>query len=125
MDRTLRPVGRYIDTYNRVLGIQLPCNTIFQSGGLFTHISKRHPECLKYIDKINDIISNPDYLGVNPKEENSIEFVKRYSDNILVAVKLDSGNNYLYVASLYKISEGKLERRIHSKRFIKISLDNL
>ena len=123
MNRTLRPVGRYIEAYNKALGIHLPCNTIFQSGGLSTHISKRHPECLKYIDKIGDIISNPDYLGVNPQEKNSIEFVKCYSNNVLVAVKLDSRNDYLYVASLYEIKQSKLERRIHSKRLIRMSLD--
>ena len=36
------------------------------------------------------IIENPDYVGVNPNEnDKSIEFIKKYSKNVLVGVKLE------------------------------------
>ena len=116
-------VGTYKSIYNRLLNLNLPCSDIFQSDGLKKHIAKRHPQHISYIKNITEIISSPDYIGTNPREQNSIEFIKRYSENILVAVKLDSKDNYLYVASLYNISDSKLIRRLNSKRCIKITLD--
>ena len=48
-----------------------------------------------------------------------MELVKAYDINILVAVKLDIKNDYLYVASMYSLSKSKLERRIKGKRLKK------
>ena len=114
-------VGEYKEIYNKLTGSTLPCRSIFQSDGLSTHIRKRHPECIPYLKDISDILSSPDYIGVNPNESMSVEYVKRLDVNLLVAVKLDVQNNYLYVASMYNISEGKIARRVHSGRLIKIS----
>ena len=112
----LIPVGKYLSEFNLILNISLPCDTIYISSGLEIHISKRHPDCLPYLDKISDIISHPDFIGNNPQEPNSIELIKRYNDNIMIAVKLDTDKNYLFVASLFDISEGKLQRRLNSGR---------
>lgn len=43
-----------------------------------------------------------------------MEFIKIMGDNILVAVRL-SDNNELYVASLYKINNLKLSKRLNNK----------
>lgn len=114
----LKTVGQYLEMYNQLLGLRLPCGNVFQSEGLLKHIAKRHPHCLQYIDQITEILDNPDYVGKNPAETDSVEFVKCYEDNILVAVKLDIRQNYLYVASLYDIKQSKLERRVNSGRLI-------
>lgn len=111
--------GEYIFEYNQILNINLPCGDIYQSTGLSVHIKKRHPNCLKYLEKVPDIILSPDYIGKNPNEYQSVEFVKQYDDNILVAVKLDIIENRLYVASLYDISESKIKNRLNSGRFKK------
>lgn len=116
MGRELTDVGTYNALFNKILGISLPCKKIYKSKGLVTHIEKKHANCLAYLGHIPDIIKNPDYIGTNAKEPNSIEVIKRYDKNILVAIKLDTRNDYYYVASLYAISEGKLLRRLHSKR---------
>lgn len=44
--------------------------------------------------------------------------VKIFNDNILLSIKLciDFEPNYLYVSSLYDISEGKLNNRTNSGR---------
>ena len=76
----------------------------------------RHSEFVDYIEKIPDIIKNPDYVGRNPKEPNSLELVKRYEDNIQIAIKLDISKDYLYVATLFDIRESKIERRLASGR---------
>ena len=115
-------VGKYQEEFNNIVNIDLPVGEIYQSQGLITHINKRHPLLSNYISNIPDIISSPDYIGTNPKEPDSIELVKIYSDNILVAVKLDKKENYLYVASLYDISNAKLSKRIESGR-LKIFVD--
>lgn len=114
-------MGKYTPIYNSSIGINLPCGNIFQSQGLYKHIEKRHPDCLKYLNNIAEIVSAPDYIGTNPLEKDSIEFVKIYDKNILVAVKLDVRDNYLYVASLFDMKESKLLRRINSGRFVKIT----
>ena len=112
----LFPVGIYNSLFNKILSITLPCGKIYQSGGLHKNISNRHPDCLKYLNSIPDIIDSPDYIGINPHEAKSIELVKKYDSNILVGIKLDLSKNYLYVASLYEISDAKVNRRLHGGR---------
>lgn len=36
--------------------------------------------------------------------------------NILVGIKLNADENYLYVSTMYDIQESKLVRRLHSGR---------
>lgn len=50
---------------------------------------------MKYLDKINEILDNPDFIGINPNEENSIELIKKFNDNVLIGIKLDTDKNYL------------------------------
>lgn len=110
-------VGKMNEKLNIAAGTNLPNIEIYCSSGLSVHLVKRnHKNCLQYIDEIPKIINAPDYVGKNPKEPNSIELVKKFSENILVAVKLDVKENYLYIASLYDISQSKIERRLYSGR---------
>ena len=75
---------------------------------------KHHPEIKDSIMlNIPNIISSPDYIGKNPKEPNSIELVKDIGKNTKVCVKLDTKNEYLYVASIFEILllKNNLEKR--------------
>jgi hypothetical protein len=93
---------------------------IYQSDGLEKHIQKRHPECVEYLDNIPDVISNPDYVGKSPRENaNSIELIKVLEKNITIGIKLDTVENYYYVATLYAITDSKLQARIKSGRIKK------
>lgn len=112
---------------------------IYASPGVIKHIKKRHKNgknALSYkiinniLPTIEDIILAPDYIGTHPcKVGTSIEFVKKVDVNLLVAVEVDLDNNYIYVASLYPLSESKLNSRITSGRLIKyeqlLKLDKL
>lgn len=112
-------VGVFNQKFNRLTGQSLPIADIYQSTGLYLHIQKRHPTVLPEMNKIPDIISSPDYIGINPKENDSIELVKVYADNMQIAIKLDSSQGHYYVASMYPISNGKLNRHLHSGRLKK------
>lgn len=120
MDENCSNVGEYSGQYDTLLGINLPKLNIMQSEGLKKHISKRHPSCLKYLNKVSEIISSPDYVGVNPKESGSFELIKQYGDNILIGIKLDIKNNYYYVATLHDINQSKINNRLFSGRLKKI-----
>lgn len=127
MDEKLLEMGKYNLVFNEILGIDIEEYTIYRSKGLPAHLLNRHHEnCLKYIDYIPDIINNPDYIGVNPNEnDDSIELIKRYKDNILIGIKLDKSGEYLYVSTMHSIAESKIERRLHSGRIKKIIVDKI
>ena len=93
---------------------------IYQSEGLRKHIFKRHPDCMQYVNLIPQIISSPDYIGVNPNELGiSFELVKCISENVQVGIKLDAKEDYLYVATLHTITNSKLKHGIQNGRLKK------
>ena len=108
-----------------MLGIDIKELGIYRSRGLPAHMVKRkHYKCLKYIDYIPDIIETPDYVGINPNEQGiSIELIKKYADNVLIGIKLDTNEEYLYVSTMHDIQESKISRRLHSGRLKKIPVD--
>lgn len=115
-------VGTYNTAFNDVLGINIEKLDIFKSDGLIRHMEKRnHIKALEYINCISDIIQSPDYIGVNPneKETKSIELIKKYDTGILLGLKLDRDNDFLYIATMYEIQESKINRRLHNGRIKK------
>ena len=121
MDNDLYIVGTYTEQFNNLTNSSLPIGSIYMSPGVMTHVQKRHPNCVSYLPQISSIITTPDYIGRNPKEPNSIELVKVLDKNIQVAIKLDLKDNYLYVASLYDVPQGKINRRLQSGRLKKFT----
>ena len=121
----LLEVGKYNIKFNEILGVDIQDLPIYRSKGLPSHMIKRkHFRSLKHIDDIPEIISNPDYLGINPNEHGtSIEFVKKYEDNVMIGVKLDSDSKYLYVSTMHDIQESKVARRLHSGRLKEFLID--
>ena len=117
----LLKVGTFTEKFNKILGTDVEQLKIFRSKGLPAHMVKRkHYKCLKYIDYIPDILESPDYIGINPNEiGKSIEFVKKYDDNVLLGIKLDTDGEYFYVSTMYDVQESKVMRRLHSGRLKK------
>lgn len=126
MSNELIKVGSYQQIFNDILGTEINNLDIYRSKGLPAHMLKRHHEkCLKYIDYIPDIIKNPDYIGVNPNESlQSIELIKQYKDNVLLGIKIDKNNEYLYVSTMHDITESKIQQRLFSGRLKHFSIDN-
>ena len=121
----LLKVGRYNSKFNEILGIDIKDLEIYRSKGLPSHIVK-HYKCLKYIDYIPDIISAPDYIGINPNEQGtSIELIKRYADNVMIGIKLDTDEEYLYVSTMHDVQESKISRRLYSGRIKKFEVDKM
>lgn len=115
----MKIVGKYIKEFNTLTNQKLPCDNIYQSNGLIKHIEKHHPEETGYVKYISTIIKEPEYIGKNPKEDSSIELVKKIDKNVMVCIKLDMKDNYLYVASVYSISDKRFNNRINSGRLKK------
>lgn len=72
----------------------------------------------KSMELIPQIISNPEYVGYN-KKNNGIEYIKRLDDLTLVAVRLKSSGD-LFLRSIYPISDVKLNNGIASNQIKKI-----
>ena len=107
------------------MGIEIDELNIYRSKGLPAHMVKRkHFNCLKYIDYIPEIIQNPDYIGINPNEDGkSIEIIKRYKDNVMIGIKLDTDGEYLYVSTVHDVQKSKIKRRLHSGRIKEFIVD--
>lgn len=112
----LKSVGQYVERFNELTGQNLPVGCIYQSEGLAVHVKKRHPDEIGNLEYIPDVIKSPDYVGRNPKEPSSIELVKIIENNVMVCIKLDKSNDYLFVASVFNITDSKLQNRIKSGR---------
>lgn len=120
MNEQVIAVGEYLEEFNNYLPYNIIPSVIYQSKGLEKHILKRHPDCLKYMELIPRIIASPDYIGVNPNEKNtSFELVKCISENVQIGIKLDTNDNYLYVATLHTITDSKLKHGIQNGRLKK------
>nr|DAJ77301.1 MAG TPA: nuclease [Caudoviricetes sp.] len=119
MADSLLKVGEFKKEYNILLNTNFPYYDIVQSSGLVAHVQKRHPQQIQYLNNLQDILNQPDYIGSNPNQPNSIELIKCYSDNILIAINLDSANEYYFIASLYEITQSKINNKLNSGRFKK------
>lgn len=118
-------VGEFYQELNDIIDSNLPLQKIYRSKGFPAHLIKqKHFNCLKHIDDISDIIKNPDYIGINPNEDgDTIELIKIFNKNILIGIKLNTDDNYLYVSTMYEIQEPKLTRRLYSGRIKKFNVD--
>lgn len=101
---------------------------VFASPGVYKHIRKKHYKQLGQgvIDNmttiIKSILSSPDFIGHDPdKSATSIELVKKAGPFILLALEVDTEKGYIYVASLYPLTEGKICSRLHSGRLIPLT----
>ena len=114
MKDNLKIIGQFNKVFNDILSADFPSIPIYKSDGLKKHVEKRHPHCAPYLDKIEEILNSPDYIGT--KDATSIELIKVYDNNILLALQIDKSSDYFYAASLYDISDAKLNNRLHSGR---------
>jgi len=79
------------------------------------HMKRRHPsDYSKYGDRLSQIISEPDYVGIN-EEDDSLEYVKIFNDHVKLVVRV-AGDDRLYVRSLYTVYKSRTEYFIKSGR---------
>ena len=78
-DEGLDVIVEYTEAFNLAVSSSLPLGNIYVSHGFSVHIKKRHPNCTRYVERISEIIEDPDYIGHNPNEPDSIELILNYS----------------------------------------------
>ena len=116
MDKVFQ-LCKYNAAFDTYMPKPLNKDFIYQSEGLRIHIAKRHPEALKYLSRIREIIESPDYIGINPNEKNtSFELIKIFDDNIQIGIKLDTEKDYLFVATLHPVTTSKIQHRLKNGR---------
>ena len=78
------------------------------------HMKTSHPDDYsKYGNYLKEILSSPDYVGLNPKDS-SIEYVKEFkmnNDYVKVAVRISAGKKY-YARSLYILNRNRVNNFI-------------
>lgn len=99
-----------VDMFNLNLDINAP---IFIGAKNIEHIKTKHPDDFKmYGDKIEEILSSPDFIAKHPKKD-SIEYIKKFkvtnTDYVLVAVRT-SGSGTLFARTLFVMSPEKIAK---------------
>ena len=127
MKKSKRQIGKVAKTVIEKLGL----HNIFENQPIFlgeqneSHMKKRHPyEYDIYFGDIELIISEPDYVGSNPRDK-SIMYVKLYKirgDYIRVGVKI-SAQGTLYARTPHSLSTCNAEKYIKSGTLVSISYD--
>lgn len=86
------------------------------------HMLRSHPEdYARYGEYIPDILSSPDYVGINPKD-GSIEYVKEFtvdSKYVKVAVRISAGDKY-YARSIYSLNTNRVNNFIRDNKLKKV-----
>ena len=112
-------VAKLNDDIINFFDLSIKSKNIFIGGTNKKHIKNKHKqEFDKYIDKLPEIIKEPTYVGVHPKQ-GGIEFIKEYKENVLVAVRA-SKNDVLYVRSIYFITQSKIDKYLEEGTIKKI-----
>ena len=111
----IKEIGQFSPEITKLLNLNIAENTpILIGDSNIEHIKNRHPyEYDKYFHRIDEIIKEPDYVGINPKD-NSIGFVKLFkinSEYVRVAVKVIASGK-CYCKTLHLLSTYNAERYI-------------
>lgn len=115
----MKQVGRIKSEYFQILELDDSIDIVkVNIENLRKHLEKRNNDnMIKYLSRISELLENPDYIGINPRERGrSIEYVIQLEENVLIGIKLDYKNEYFYIATMHEISELKLNQRIKNGR---------
>ena len=115
----MKQVGRIKSEYFRILKLDDSIDIVkVNMENLKNHFEKRNNDnMIKYLSRISELLENPTYIGINPREKGrSIEYVIQLDENVLIGIKLDYKNEYFYIATMHEISELKLNQRIKNGR---------
>lgn len=115
----MKKVGVIEQKVIEILGLNIKYDTsIFLGETNINHMNASHPEEYAiYGLRIPDIIANPTYVGINPKDS-SIEYIKEYEldgIHLKVAVRVSTRDIY-FVRSIYLINGHKIENFIRKGR---------
>lgn len=123
---TNKRVGYFKEQMANYLGVKYS-GTIYASPGVIKHIQRRHGKHLSkriignILEVMKNIIENPDYVGIYKATDNEvlIEFIKKIDTNILIGIEIDSEKEYIYVSTMYPITDAKVDTRIYNGKIIR------
>lgn len=124
---TYKRVGYLRERVAYELGIEFT-GVIYASPGVLKHIIKRHGRQFDkrtrtgILEWMKKILDDPDYIGIYKSDEGqtAIEFIKKAYTNLLLGVEVDEEKQYIYVTTMYPITDRKIENRIYSGKLINI-----
>ena len=110
-----KKIGAFSAQIIEVLELDIPAGTpIYIAESNIEHMKISHPNDFeKYGDELKNIISNPDYVGKNVKDD-SIEFTKEYcidGEYVKVAVRVSTHSIY-YARSMYVLNPKRVKNFI-------------
>ena len=119
--KAYKKVGRIKTSLANRLGFAFD-GSVYASPGVIKHIKKRHGKQLtrkvkeNILSVIRSIIEDPDYIGVDNSRGRvgALEFIKKIDNTLLLGLEVDLDEEYIYVATLYPITQGKIDSRIYS-----------
>jgi len=119
----IEKIGEFPSEVIDVLKLDIPKGTAIYIGeSNIEHMKSRHPqEFEKYYSRLPRILSEPDYVGINPKDE-SIEFVKQFGKHIKLAIRIANDGEY-YARSLYMITSKRVANFIKDGKLLPIDKD--
>ena len=118
-----KKIGEFSQKIIDLLELNISAGTpIFIADSNIEHMKSSHPDDFsRYSMDIEKIISNPDYIGKNTKD-NSIEFTKEYRLNdefVKVAVRVSLQNIY-YARSMYVLNQNRVKNFIKKETLKKL-----
>ena len=118
----LRTIGTFSQAIIDLLGLNIVAGTpIYIGQENIDHMKARHPtEFEMYYDRIEEVISEPDYVRNNTKNA-SIDFVKTFyfgSDHVQVSVRVDSTGRH-FARTLFLLMSYKFERFVKDGTLVK------
>ena len=124
---TYKRVGYLRERVAYELGIEFT-GVIYASPGVLKHIIKRHGRQFDkrtrtgILEWMKKILDDADYIGIykNDEGQTAIEFIKKAYTNLLLGVEVDEEKQYIYVTTMYPITDRKIENRIYSGKLINI-----
>ena len=117
-------IGKFSKKIIDLLNLNIPENTeIYIGNQNREHMEKKHSHDYYYYHHLlPNIISNPDYVGIEPKN-NSIEYIKEVSIDpsviIKIAIRVSSNGKY-FVRTMYNISDHKIKSALNKGYLFKV-----
>ena len=117
-------IGKFSKKIIDLLNLNIPENTeIYIGNQNREHMEKKHSHDYYYYHHLlPNIISNPDYVGIEPKN-NSIEYIKEVSIDpsviIKIAIRVSSNGKY-FDRTMYNISDHKIQSALNKGYLFKV-----
>lgn len=105
-----RQVGIIDEKTVNLLGLTIaPGTPILLGESNIQHMKESHPEAYgKYFAMLEDILSTPDYVNLNPKDK-SVKYIKTIDEHVVVGVRVSTRGN-AFARTIFTFENWKLQQ---------------